>query len=144
MNVPWFPCIHEVGSEDVQWFPPPETGMMHIISNQPPEVVENEGRWNIPQAPQNVVTTNSEADQWDTRGTDIDSFIFSLAKEVVNVSHGEFGLLPLISKISMAYPRFLEKQDGQEDNLESRSRYRIRWWRKARNGKIPLMRNIPG
>jgi hypothetical protein len=135
MNVQWFSCIHEVGFDEVEWYQPPERRILQTVPNQPPEVIEYQGRWTIPQPPQKSITTDSETDQWDSGGTDVDSFVISLAKEVANISHSTLGRLRLVSKISRGYLSFLEEENA-EDSLESRSVYRVIWWVKARDGNI--------
>jgi hypothetical protein len=136
MNVPWFLCVHEVGSDEVQWCQPPEVYMMQIVANQSPEVVEYQGHWNIPRVIKKDATTDPEVDHWDSGGSDTDSFIISLAREVIIVSNSKIGLLRLISMISMSYPIFLEEQNAT-DCLESRSAYRVKWWIMARDNELP-------
>jgi hypothetical protein len=130
-----FPCVHEVGTKQIEWFKPEQLTPENIVQDSI-EVVDYHGSLEISHLDDSYNIPKNSIENECYRDTETTSaFIVTLATEISNISRKGIEYQQLVATLSAWYYHFL---DGEEDTFITRSNFRVECWLKAESGDIEI------
>jgi hypothetical protein len=138
MEVEWFPCVHEVGTAEVEWYVPLEPPKEYSLESHL-QVEEYCGKWKIPKRPaRGGILNYSEEHEWKRGDASSSAFFVTLAREITCISTRNLPYEQVIGTVAAKYPFFLA-QENIADSPLARARFRVCLWMLARANKFEIL-----
>jgi hypothetical protein len=134
-RVAWFPCTHEYGTAEVEWYFPEDVRTEYPDGHHL-ELIDYHGTWSIPQVePLAHTRLPPEAEEWDRPAHDLASFLVEVSRQVVRISGRTLEPWRALATVAENYRTFLSTY-GLADDPNGRSAFRTAWWVSVQDGTI--------